>query len=283
MASKSNGVSGIVAGKILGAAMSRGRARFVEDAAGTDSGTSFTSVALARAPRMVERPDGEFAARPLADPASEAAPAFQAADATLAPDMSLAIASSDKFAAGGNVEQPVAQTTAGGVFINEFNYDNPGTDTAEFIEIAAPAGTNLSGYSLVLYNGTGGVSYGTINLSGVVANQSNGFGFVSFSAPGLQNGAPDGIALVGPGGVVIEFISYEGAFVATNGPANGMTSTDVGVADTGSDPDLSVQRTGMGDGGTDFTFTTAAPSAGAANAGQTFVAAPPRQHRARCQ
>ena len=36
------------------------------------------------------------------------------------------------------------------VFINEIHYDNTGTDAGEFIEIAGPAGTDLSGYSIVL-------------------------------------------------------------------------------------------------------------------------------------
>ena len=44
------------------------------------------------------------------------------------------------------------------VFINEIHYDNTGTDAGEFIEIAGPAGTNLSDYSLVLYNGATGAA-----------------------------------------------------------------------------------------------------------------------------
>lgn len=39
------------------------------------------------------------------------------------------------------------------VFINEIHYDNSSTDTNEGIEIAAPAGTNLTGWVLYLYNG----------------------------------------------------------------------------------------------------------------------------------
>src|SRR5262245_8983842 len=39
------------------------------------------------------------------------------------------------------------------VFINEIHYDNVGTDTGEFIEIAGPAGTDLAGWRLVRYNG----------------------------------------------------------------------------------------------------------------------------------
>ena len=41
----------------------------------------------------------------------------------------------------------------GPVFINEIHYDNDGTDVGEFIEIAGPAGTSLSGWKIVLYNG----------------------------------------------------------------------------------------------------------------------------------
>lgn len=74
------------------------------------------------------------------------------------------------------------------VFINEFHYDNTGTDTNEFIEIAGLAGTDLSGWSLVLYNGSSSVLsvYDTINLSGTIPDQNNGFGTLSFDTPGLQ-------------------------------------------------------------------------------------------------
>ena len=68
-----------------------------------------------------------------------------------------------------------AQTT---VFINEIHYDNTGTDTGEAIEVAGPAGTDLSGWSLVLYNGSNGNTYSTTNLSGVLADAGNGFGFI---------------------------------------------------------------------------------------------------------
>jgi hypothetical protein len=39
------------------------------------------------------------------------------------------------------------------VFINESHYDNEGSDSAELVEVAAPAGTDLSGMAVVLYNG----------------------------------------------------------------------------------------------------------------------------------
>ncbi|MBK8389903.1 MAG: hypothetical protein IPL23_11765 [Saprospiraceae bacterium] len=49
--------------------------------------------------------------------------------------------------------------------INEFHYDNNSTDVGEFIEVRIgdpqPAAMDLSGYSVVLYNGSGGVTYGS--------------------------------------------------------------------------------------------------------------------------
>ncbi|HET9132703.1 MAG TPA: hypothetical protein VFN90_00230, partial [Gemmatimonadales bacterium] len=132
------------------------------------------------------------------------------------------------------------------VRISEIHYDNTGTDAGEFVEVSAPAGTDLSGWSIVLYNGSGGASYDTDALSGIVANQCSGRGTVVINYPsnGIQNGSPDGIALVN-GTTVVEFLSYEGSFAATNGPANGMTSTDIGVSENGSEPvGQSLSRTG---------------------------------------
>ncbi|MDX1929827.1 MAG: choice-of-anchor I family protein [Pirellulaceae bacterium] len=121
------------------------------------------------------------------------------------------------------------------VWINEIHYDNIGTDAGEFIELAGTAGANLTGWSIVLYNGSNGATYGTaISPTVTIDNEGSGFGAVDFQLPvdGLQNGAPDGVALVNNLGVVVEFLSYEGSFAATNGPANGMTSTDIGVAES---------------------------------------------------
>ena len=164
------------------------------------------------------------------------------------------------------------------VFINEFHYDNTGTDTGEFVEIAGPAGTDLSAYSIVLYNGSGGASYDTDTLSGTIPDQGGGFGTVVVNYPsnGIQNGSPDGIALL-QGSTLIQFLSYEGSFAATNGPANGVTSTDIGVSETGTEPvGQSLQLKGSGNSYADFTWAAASDdSPGAVNAGQEFTATPP--------
>lgn len=165
------------------------------------------------------------------------------------------------------------------VFINEIHYDNTGTDTGEAVEIAGPAGTDLSGWTLVLYNGSNGTSYNTINLSTVLTNQQGGYGTYVVNLPtnGLQNGSPDGLALVRPGNIVDQFLSYEGSFTATDGPAVGIMSTDIGVAESGSEPaGESLQLAGTGSFYEDFSWSVPATNTfGAPNAGQTFLAAGP--------
>ena len=53
------------------------------------------------------------------------------------------------------------------VFINEVHYDNSGADTGEAVEVAGPAGTDLTGWNLISYNGANGTVYSTKALSGV--------------------------------------------------------------------------------------------------------------------
>lgn len=160
------------------------------------------------------------------------------------------------------------------IFINELHYDNTGADTGEAIEVAGPAGTNLSGWSLVLYNGANGLSYDIINLTGSIPNLSNAMGVLSFSTLGLQNGSPDGVALVN-GATVVQFLSYEGSFIAANGPASGLTSVDIGVSEPDTTPvGRSLQLSGVGREYDQFTWTTTqANSFGAVNTNQTFLAA----------
>ncbi|MGA9595590.1 MAG: hypothetical protein WBV06_05515, partial [Acidimicrobiia bacterium] len=163
------------------------------------------------------------------------------------------------------------------VFINEIHYDNTGSDSGEAVEVAGPAGTDLTGWSIVLYNGNGGASYNTTALSGTLADDSNGYGFVVLDYPsnGIQNGAPDGLALVDASNNVVQFLSYEGTFAAVGGAADGMTSTDIGVSEGGSDPaGESLQLTGTGSAYEDFTWAGSATSTfGAVNTGQTLVTA----------
>lgn len=129
-----------------------------------------------------------------------------------------------------------AQTNVGitgnvdGVYINEIHYDNTGTDIGEFIEVAGISGTDLSAYTITLYSANNS-SYNTLVLSGVIDDEGNGVGAVSFNYPvdGIQNGAPDGIALSKTGSTDIQYLSYEGVMdaPATDGPAAGLNSVDI--------------------------------------------------------
>jgi hypothetical protein len=126
------------------------------------------------------------------------------------------------------------------VWINEFHYENQGGDVGEFIEVAGPAGTDLSPWKLVLYSGGTKKVYGTIRLYGLtIPNQQCGFGVVAVDAVGLQNGtAPgDAIALVmDPWDQIVEFISYGGTFTAQDGPAVGLTPNLIPVSEAGTTP-----------------------------------------------
>ncbi|MFY1696595.1 MULTISPECIES: ExeM/NucH family extracellular endonuclease [unclassified Solwaraspora] len=128
----------------------------------------------------------------------------------------------------------VAAPASDDPFISEIHYDNAGTDTGEAIEITAPAGFDLTGWQIVLYNGANGAVYGTRTLSGAVP--AAGVLVAEYPTDGIQNGSPDGVALVDPATTVVEFLSYEGTLTAAGGPADGATSVDIGVAETASTP-----------------------------------------------
>ncbi|MBK1880531.1 hypothetical protein [Pelagicoccus mobilis] len=162
----------------------------------------------------------------------------------------------------------ISSVSAIPVWINEIHYDNAGGDTGEFVEIAGAAGIDLAGGELQFYNGASGTVYETKALSGTLADSGNGYGFLSFFVSGIQNGAPDGVALA-LGGSLLQFLSYEGSFDAIGGAAAGKTSTDIGVAESNSTAvGTSLQLLGTPDSGTWKAPSTASP--GVQNVGQVL-------------
>ena len=138
---------------------------------------------------------------------------------------------------------PPARRYVGGnafpsVRISEFHYDNLSNDVDEAIEISGPAGTDLTGWRIVRFNGStpsAAAAYTTPGLAtptpaGAVSAvpfpagtlipatcADRGVVVVRYAVDGLQNGTADGFALVNAAGVVIELLSYEGVFtVAAN-------------------------------------------------------------------
>ncbi len=113
----------------------------------------------------------------------------------------------------------------GGLVLNELDYDEVGTDNAEFVELfnATALPIDLAGKAVVLFNGATNAEYARVVLSGtlpagsylVIANDAVivPAGTLRFSIPdnSIQNGAPDGVALVDLNTqTVLDALSYEG-------------------------------------------------------------------------
>ena len=126
---------------------------------------------------------------------------------------------------------PPAAPASGTARISEIHYDNAGPDVGEGVEVS---GGSLDGWSLVLVNGSGGAPYRTVPLSGS--------GVVWVPVEGVQNGSPDGVALVDPAGRVVEALGYEGSFRGVGGAVDGARFQDIGVAETSdAEPGTSLQ------------------------------------------
>ncbi|MCH1498466.1 MAG: endonuclease/exonuclease/phosphatase family protein [Akkermansiaceae bacterium] len=175
-------------------------------------------------------------------------------------------------------------STSSDVFINEFHYDNSGNDVGEFIEVVVGPAFLGATPSIQLYNGNNGRSYGSrISLDEFTPGPSNTPGLPTLyfkEISGIQNGAPDGLALA-IDGVVREFLSYEGTFTAVDGIAAGMTSNPVGVAQGPSTPvgQQSISRTGSGKIAEEFEWQIQPGNhtPGEINIGQSFGASPEPQ------
>ncbi|MGJ8698271.1 MAG: endonuclease/exonuclease/phosphatase family protein [Verrucomicrobiaceae bacterium] len=176
---------------------------------------------------------------------------------------------------------PGAPGTGGGndIFLNELHYDNTGGDSGEFLEIVVGPGFTapLSEVTVTLYNGGNDSPYGSHTLDTFTLGETtlSGHRIYSKDIPGIQNGDSDAIA-IDHLGTLLQFLSYEGTMTATSGPANGMTSTDIGVSQSPSTPvgEESLALTGTGSGPNDFTWTTQPGpfTKGTTNIGQTFGA-----------
>ena len=118
-----------------------------------------------------------------------------------------------------------------GVFFNEIRANDAGTDDAEFIELIGPAGTDISGWILTHFNGTGTTMVFTFTFpentifpdDGVIGSDNKPIGFIvlkngnhivanadfDWGISGLQNG-PDGLLLTDSLGVRIQALTWNG-------------------------------------------------------------------------
>ena len=130
------------------------------------------------------------------------------------------------------------------VVINEVDYDQPGIDGAEFLELknTSAAAVNLDLYFVQLVTGSDGSVYTTIGLPAVtlaggdyyvicadMATTANCDLDVAPDSNLIQNGAPDGLRLL-LAGTTVDALSYEGDTMgATEGSGTGLED----VADQG--------------------------------------------------
>jgi len=129
------------------------------------------------------------------------------------------------------------------IIINEIDYDQPGSDTAEFIELfnSDINPLPLDGYTLDLVNGTNGNAYNSFDLSGLTISA---FGYLVLcdntlavancnievaSSGWIQNGGSDGdaVALLF-GGTFVDSVAYEsmGSFLGPYAEGSSFTIAD---------------------------------------------------------
>jgi predicted extracellular nuclease len=119
-----------------------------------------------------------------------------------------------------------AHAASSTLVVNEIDYDQPGTDASEFVEIKNVSGApiDLSGHTVRLVNGTGGGAsiYQTIALPSATV-EAGGYYVVCANAATvancdldvapdtnlIQNGAPDAVAIAFAA-TVVDAVSYEG-------------------------------------------------------------------------
>jgi len=162
--------------------------------------------------------------------------------------------------------------------VNEIDYDQPSTDTAEFVELknVGAAAIDLDPYSLELVNGTGGGAtlYQTIDLPDVSVAAGEYYVVCANTAlvancdldvtPDenlIQNGAPDAVGLRFDG-TLVDAVSYEGDSAAPYREGSG-----AGLVDTAAVAGESISRcpdgTDTDQNNVDFALVPGTP--GAAN------------------
>ena len=141
------------------------------------------------------------------------------------------------------------------VVINEVDYDNPGTDNAEWIELRnnGPIALDLAGFKVELVNGSGGgaVVYKSITLPAhslapgayyVIGNNLATPNLNLLETPAtdmIQNGGPDAVGLRDAANNLLDAVSYEGTAGAPYFEGAGSPVADPGFV---SAPNASVAR-----------------------------------------
>lgn len=170
------------------------------------------------------------------------------------------------------------------IIFSEIDYDQPGADSVEFIELQIPAVTTISSCELRLINGATPSSptvYRTIDLSGSYAAGkylvigSTGVSPRDITIGGtcssdcIQNGGNDGFALVDTSGAgtLVWFLSYEGQITNYNpGDGSANSSTNLPVSEDNNAPNNSINNGPAAGVDDSYTSTTVTPGNAGPNA-----------------
>ena len=152
--------------------------------------------------------------------------------------------------------------------ITEVDYD--GGAGSNFVEIAVPASIDTSGYTLVVYDKDGTIIE-TFSLGDPVSTTAGKNAYL------LDDNTPnwidihndEALALVDDSGAVLQFIAFKDPVTAVEGPASGLSATQVGEH-SGGDKSLV-----SSDGGTSYAPTeTSDPGVIPCYAPETMIATP---------
>jgi hypothetical protein len=183
-----------------------------------------------------------------------------------------------------------AAAPTGHLVINEIDYDQPGTDNAEFVEIYNGTGAtvSLAPLTLVLVSGATSQEYMSVPLapagdlpdgqylvvcSRMVTVDVSALKLIGFGMNAIRNGAPDGVALVDRvQHKVLDALSYAGSITAATltdvtGPVNLVEGTATSVVDSATANGSLVRKPNGHDtdnAAADWAFTPT-PTPGAAN------------------
>lgn len=175
-----------------------------------------------------------------------------------------------------------------GLVINEIDYDQPSTDSSEFIELynSGSSPIDLRFYRVILVNGNNNTPYDSITLPNQMLNAGSYFVIcsslgtvpmcdMSHTTPStgfIQNGSPDAVAIRNTStNAIIDAVSYEGNVAPPYISGNGVP---IGQSDTGTFVTTLYRYTGIGrfpdgtdtnDDSTDFSRRCITP--GTANVG----------------
>ncbi len=171
----------------------------------------------------------------------------------------------------------VTQPGTPALVINELDYDQPSTDTAEFLEIknTGTAAANLAAFKVQLVNGSNDTVYQTIDLPDVTLAAGDFFVVCGDAAATpncdldvspdtnlIQNGAPDAAALA-LNGEIVDTLSYEGDVA-------GYTEGTGATADSESAPFVGLSRSPDGvdtdNNSADFSLRCVTPGGANSNA-----------------